>query len=99
MRAEDGFKLLKTLYLDGGMDFNHERQRIQLALIMSLAGITGNRPSALLAICYGHIKVTLLRDPHGADWLRVLIEIAYKYTKGYMGVKDTFVSPYSTLLS
>ena len=91
MRAEDEFELLKTLYLDTQMDFDHERHRPQLALIMQLAGITGNRPSALLAVCYGQVKVTLLQDPNGGDWPRVLIEIAYKHTKSYLGAKDTFV--------
>lgn len=89
MRAEDEFELLKTLYLSVEMTFDHERHRIQLALIMQLTGITGNRPSALLAVCYGHVKITLLPDPKGGEWPRVLIEIAYKHTKGYLGAKDT----------
>ena len=89
MRAEDEFELLKTLYLSTEMNFNHERHRVQLALIMQLAGITGNRPAALLAVCYGHVKVTLLPDPQGGERPRVLVEIAYKYTKGYLGEKDS----------
>ena len=93
MRAEAEFELLKTLYLSSEMTFNHERHRVQLALIMQLAGITGNRPAALLAVCYRHIKVTLLPDPHGGERPRVLIEIIYKYTKGYLGEKDAFVFP------
>ena len=91
MRAEDEFELLKTLYLDTEIDFDHERHRPQLALIMQLAGITSNRPSALLALCYGHIKITLLRDPEGGDLPRLIIELTYKYTKGYLGAKDALV--------
>jgi len=88
MRAEDEFELLKTLYLSTEMNFNHERHRVQLASIMHLAGITGNRPAAFLAVCYEHVKVTLLPDPRG-ERPRVLVKIAYKYTKGYLGEKDS----------
>jgi len=91
MRAEDEFELLKTLFLSSEVMFNHERHRIQLALIMQLAGITGNRPAALLAICYRHVKVTLLPDPNGGERPRVILEIVYKYTKGYLGQKEAFV--------
>lgn len=93
MRAEDEFELLKTLFLSSEVTFNHERYRIQLALIMQLAGITGNRPAALLAICYKHVKVTLLPDPNGGERPRVILEIVYKHTKGYLGQKEAFVLP------
>ena len=52
MRAGDEFELLKTLYLSSEVTLNHERHRVQLALIMQLTGITGNRPAPLLAVCY-----------------------------------------------
>ena len=93
MRAEDEFELLKTLYVSSEVVFKHERHRVQLALIMQLAGITGNRPAALLAICYRHVKVTLLADPNGGERPRVMLEIVYSYTKGYLGNKDVFVHP------
>ena len=96
MRAEDEFELLKTLFLSYEVVFNHERHRVQLALIMQPAGITGNRPAALLASCYGHVKVTLVADPDGQERPRVMLEIVYKYTKGYLGDKDALVTP-STL--
>ena len=92
MRTEDEFELLKTLYLSSEMTFNHERHRVQLALLVQLAGITGNRHAALLAVRYGHVKITLLPDPEGGDQPRVLLEIIYKYTKGYLGEKDAWVS-------
>ncbi len=92
LHAEDEFELLKTLYTSVETTFPHERYRVQLALIMQLAGITGNRPSALLAVRYEHIKVTLLADPDGGEQPRVLIEIVFKHTKGYLGEKDAWVS-------
>ena len=89
MRAKDEFELLKTLFLSVKVTFNHERYRVQLALIMQLAGITGSRPSTLLGICYGDIKITLLPDPKGGELPRRLIEIVFKKTKGYLGEKET----------
>ncbi|CAF9942110.1 MAG: hypothetical protein HETSPECPRED_005169 [Heterodermia speciosa] len=88
LHAEDEFELLKTLYTSTETIYPHERYRVQLALIMQLAGITGNRPSALLAVCYQHIKVTLLPDPDNREQPRVLIEIVFQHTKGYLGEKD-----------
>ena len=93
MRAEDEFELLKTLFLSSEVVFSHERHRVQLALIMQLAGITGNRPAALLAVCYRHVKVALLADPKGGEQPRVMLEIVYKYIKGYLGDKDALVIP------
>ena len=96
LHAEDEFELLKTLYTSTETTFPHERYRIQLALIMQLAGITGNRPSALLAVRYQHIKVTLLEDPNGGEQPRVLIEIVFNHTKGYLGEKDAYVFKFHT---
>ena len=94
IRTEDEFELLKTLYLSSEMTFNHERHRVQLALIIQLAGIIGNRPAALLAVYYRYVKVILFPDLQGGDRPRVLVEIVYKYTKGYLGEKDASVLPF-----
>ena len=91
MRAEDEFELLKILHLSVKMIFAYERHRRQLALIMQLAGIIGNRPSAFLSVCYSDIKITLLPDPQGDKFPQKLIEIAFKHTKGYLGEKEIFV--------
>ena len=69
LHVENEFELLKTLYIFIETIFPHERYRVQLALIMQLAEITGNRPSALLTVCYQHIKVTLLPDPDSGKQL------------------------------
>ena len=91
LHAEDEFELLKTLYTSTKMTFPHERYRIQLALIIQLAGITGNRPSTLLAVRYQHIKVTLLEDPNRGEQPQVLIKIVFNHTKGYLKEKDAYV--------
>ena len=49
MHIKDLFQLLKTLWISSKLKFNHERHRVQLALIIQLAKITENQPSALLA--------------------------------------------------
>jgi len=89
VRAEDMFELLHTLWVSPKMWFEHERQRSEMALLMQLAGITGNRPGALLALRYEQVKVTLLRDPAGGPKPRVIIEITFQETKGKkLGTKD-----------
>ena len=88
MRAEDEFELLRTLWSSPEVALEHERLRVQLALILQLAGITGNRPGALLSLRYENLKITLLRDPAGSEWPRLLIELTFKNTKGYLGLKD-----------
>ena len=88
MRAEDEFELLKTLWLSDEVVYDHERHRIALALILQLAGITGNRPGALLALRYRHVKVFLLPDATGGDRPRVLMEVKFEETKSYLGPKD-----------
>ena len=88
MRAEDEFELLKTLWTSPDLSLDHERMRIQLALIVQLAGITGSRPGALLALCYRNLKITLLKDPSRSKWPRLLIELTFSDTKGYLGQKE-----------
>jgi len=84
-------ELLKTLYIFIEATFSHEQYRVQLDKIMQLAGITGNRSSALLAVRYRHIKITLLPDPDGGEQPRVLIEILFPNTKDYLGEKNAWV--------
>ena len=91
MRAEDKFELLKTLHLFVKMIFDYKRHCVQLALLMQLASITGNRPSALLGVRYNNIKITLLPDPQGEKFPWRLIRIVFKNTKRYLKEKETFV--------
>ena len=55
---------------------------------MQLAGITGNRPEALLQLRYKDVGVFLIRDSEGGERLRVLMDWKFKYTKRYRGSKD-----------
>ncbi len=60
---------------------------------LRLISNASNRPTALLAVYYRYIKVILLPDPYRGERPRVLVEILYKYTKGYLGEKDGSVLP------
>ena len=91
VRAEDEFELLRTLWCSEEVAMEHERLRVQLALILLLAGITGNRLEALLGLRYRDIKIALLRDPDGSEWPRPIIELTFGKTKSYMGAKDAYV--------
>jgi hypothetical protein len=76
------------LWTSSELELDHERLRVQLALIIQIAGITGNRPEALLQLTYGDVNISLLPDPTGGEQPRVLIELRFKHTKGYLGSKD-----------
>ncbi|KAK0858525.1 hypothetical protein LTR87_017765 [Friedmanniomyces endolithicus] len=95
MRAEDEFEMLRTLWGSSTLTFDHERQRVQLALIMQLAGITGTRPSALLALRFKDIGVTLLRDTEGRGRDKILLEFTFRHPKTYRAPKqpNTFPIP------
>ena len=74
--------------------FDLGRQRIELCLYLQLGGFTVNRISAILALQYKHIMVTLLRDPAGGPH-RLLLEFTFEFTKEYLGMKEAWVSfPY-----
>jgi hypothetical protein len=88
VRAEDAFELLKTLWCSPEVVFEHERYRIELGLLAQLAGITGNRPDALLKLTWGDVKAVLLRDPSGGTRARLVVELTFNNTKGYLGAKD-----------
>ena len=91
VRVEDEFRLLRTLWGSAEMGMEHERLRVQLALFIQLAGITGNRPDALLSLRYKHVKISLLRDPNKSQRPRPIIELTFERTKSYMGTKDPYV--------
>jgi Protein of unknown function (DUF3435) len=88
MRAEDEFECLKTLYTSPEMVFDMEAHRLGMALVMQLAGITGNRPQALLNLKFKHVAVALLPDPEGGKFPRPMIDWKFEDTKEYLGKKD-----------
>ncbi|EMC97231.1 hypothetical protein BAUCODRAFT_130449 [Baudoinia panamericana UAMH 10762] len=95
VNVDDQLQLFKTLWGSSHLAFPHERFRVQLALIAQLAGITGNRPSAILGLRYGDLKLSLLRDRGLSGTARLLVDVTFRSTKGYRGPKapNTFPIP------
>lgn len=63
--------------------------RILTILFGQLAGITGNRPEALVELRYRHLMLTLVRD-HNSSRPRLFIELTAEFTKGFLGMKDSY---------
>ncbi|GIZ48168.1 hypothetical protein CKM354_001124100 [Cercospora kikuchii] len=93
MRAEDEFELLKTLWESPDVELQHEYLRAQLALMIQLAGITGNRPGALRRLQYKDLKIALLPNCDGGDRPRLVIDFTFEHTKRYLGGKDANTFP------
>ncbi|GIZ43092.1 hypothetical protein CKM354_000633300 [Cercospora kikuchii] len=93
MRAEDEFELLKTLWESPDVELQHEYLRAQLALMIQLAGITGNRPGALRRLQYKDLKIALLPNCDGDDRPRLVIDFTFEHTKRYLGGKDANTFP------
>ena len=80
--------MLKSLYTSPRVTFNHGRHYVELACIMQWAGITGNRPAAILVLRYENIKVALILV-NGKT--RLIVEPKFAETKSYLGDKDAYV--------
>ncbi|KAN0116787.1 Protein of unknown function (DUF3435) domain containing protein [Hyaloscypha variabilis] len=76
-----------TIYVRDLAEFAY----LQIQLIL-LTSITGNRLEALVELRFQHLKLTLIRDPH-IDRPRLFIKLTSKYTKSYLGIKDTNTFP------
>jgi hypothetical protein len=89
--VEDLAVIMQTNLTTTKKKYTHGRHRIQLALFLQLAGFSGNRPQAVLSLCYRHIIVTLLRDPNGGPH-NILIEFTYEFTKTFLGMKEMYAA-------
>lgn len=87
MYVEDLVEVLQSNLVTEEKRYTHGRHRMDLHCWLQLGLCTGNRPQALLDLCYRHIVVTLLRDPLGGPH-RVLLELTFEFTKEYLGMKD-----------
>lgn len=87
MYIEDLAGVLQTNLTTTKKTYTHGRHRIEISLFGQLGMFSGNRPSALLNLCYRHIIVTLLRHPNGGPH-RILIEFTCEFTKQYLGMKE-----------
>ncbi len=92
--------LLTILQYHWALDTNtfpHERQRVQLALILLMAAFTATRPGAIVegahtknsnkVLCYKDIQLTLLQNPEVGNRDVFVIEVTLYHTKGVLGQK------------
>ncbi|OXV12165.1 hypothetical protein Egran_00074 [Elaphomyces granulatus] len=56
MDVEDLAKVVETTISTTEKKFGHSRHRIELGLFLKLAGLTTNRPQAILNLRYRHIQ-------------------------------------------
>jgi hypothetical protein len=76
------------------MNFEIGWLRIQFILYCQLGALTGNRPDALVNLCYRHFKLALVRDPEDLTgrYPRLFIELTPEFTKTFLGAKDKYAS-------
>ena len=96
MYVEDLAEYARVLLATREMTFQLGWLRIQLILFCQLAGITGNRPEALVQLRYRHLQLTLIRDRNNPR-PRLFIELTAEFTKGFLGMKDAYVPYLSSL--
>lgn len=86
MYVEDLTKVVETAISTTKKKFGHGQQRIELGLFLQLAGLTANRPQAILDLRYRHILVSLLWDPQDGPH-RIAMEFTFKFTQEFLGTK------------
>ena len=91
MYDEDLAEFARVLLATYEMTFDIGWLRIQIVLFCQLAGITGNRPEALVELRYRHLKLTLIRDLDGGGRPRLFVELTPEFTKGFLGSKDVYI--------
>lgn len=72
--------------------FELGEQRILAVLFLLLLAPQGSRPTSILQLRFGDIKVLLVRDPANPDPdgpPRLVIRLSLEYTKQYLGPKAT----------
>lgn len=67
--------------------FDLGEHRILAVLFFLLLAPAGSRPTSILRLRFGDIRVALARDPEGGPH-NILIRFTLKFTKSYLGTKD-----------
>lgn len=81
----DGLKeQIRTILSTSGKSFKLGELRILAVLFLLLLAPSGSRPSALLRLRFGDIRVVLARDPEGGPH-RLLIWFTLAFTKTFLG--------------
>lgn len=84
----DGLKeQIRTTLSTPRKSFKLRELRVLTVLFLLLLAPSGSRPSALLRLRFGDIRVLPARDPEGGPH-RLLIWFTLVFTKTYLGQKD-----------
>ncbi|KAH8659526.1 C2H2 finger domain protein [Ilyonectria robusta] len=79
---------IKTVLSTTKKSFKLGEIRIYLVLFLLLMAPAGSRPTSILRLRYGDIRLVRARDPEGGPH-NTLIQFSLEFTKTYLGEKET----------
>ncbi|KAH7215415.1 hypothetical protein DER44DRAFT_687978 [Fusarium oxysporum] len=98
MTIEDLERQAETTISTTKQRFHIGEHRIYALLFLLLIAPSGSRPRALLFLRFGDLELSLARDPLGGPH-RILIRFRLRFTKTFLGEKETLLlSPHTLLL-
>ncbi|QLI67036.1 uncharacterized protein G6M90_00g030440 [Metarhizium brunneum] len=92
MTIEDLKKQIETTISTTEKSFKLGELRILAVLFLLLLAPAGARPTSILRMRFGDIRLVLARDPEGGPH-NILIRFTLAFTKTYLGVKDAKTYP------
>jgi len=87
MTIDDLKERLETTITTTEKLFDLGELRILAALFLLLIAPFGSRPTAILRLRFGDLRVILARDPEGGPH-KLLARFSPEFTKTYLGIKD-----------
>jgi hypothetical protein len=87
MTIEDLKEQIETTISTTKKSFKLGELRILAVLFLLLLAPAGARPTSILRLRFGDVRVALARDPEGGPD-RLLVRFTLAFTKTYLGVKD-----------
>ncbi|KID93994.1 C2H2 finger domain protein, partial [Metarhizium majus ARSEF 297] len=96
MTIEDLERQAETTISTTKQRFHLGEHRIYALLFLLLIAASGSRPRALLFLRFGDLELSLVRDPLGGPH-RILIRFRLRFTKTFLGEKETQVTNVLTL--
>ncbi|OAQ57486.1 C2H2 finger domain-containing protein [Pochonia chlamydosporia 170] len=88
MTINDLKEQIETTLSTTKKSFDIGEHRILAVLFLLLLAPAGSRPTSILRLRFGDIRVALARDPEGGPH-KILIRFTLEFTKSYLGTKDT----------
>jgi hypothetical protein len=95
MSVNDLFQILQYHWAFDTGSLPHERQRVQLSLLLLMMAYTSSRPGAIVesgcakgsneALCYKDIKILVIPGSDGAYRDTLVMTITLRYMKGCRG--------------